>query len=157
MTPLINQGGESQAIQGKQPMSAQAGGLPLEHRAESGQHAEPNYIAIFIYLAVLTALELAVYAARLPKPVTIGCLVLLAFAKATLVAMYFMHLALERKGLWVVALTPVLLIAFVYLMVRPDLSTRLWAHTGEHQVVGHHDSGDGNGPGKAPAPVQAQQ
>ena len=62
------------------------------------EHSGPNYIAVFIYLSVLTAIELGVYAMGLPQVAKVGLLVALAWAKAVLVAMYFMHLAMERKG-----------------------------------------------------------
>ncbi len=102
-------------------------------------HEEPNYIAVFIYLALLTAAELGVYGLGLPRTVMIGSLVALALAKAALVAMFFMHLAMERKGLWVVAVTPLVIVAFCYLMLRPDLSRRAWASHQENVVVGHHE------------------
>lgn len=125
--------------------SATAGQAPAG--AMAPEHEEPNYIAVFIYLAILTAAELGVYAAGFPKPVMIGLLVALALAKAVLVAMYFMHLAMERKGLWVIAATPLVIVAFCYFMLRPDLSARNWAHTPENQIVGHHEGG-----AEAPAP-----
>ena len=62
-------------------------------------------LAVFIYLTLLTAAELGVYGLGLPKTVMVGALVALALAKAALVAMFFMHLAMERKGLWIVAVT----------------------------------------------------
>ena len=106
-------------------------------------HEGPNYIAVFIYLTVLTAAELGVYAMSLPKPVMIGSLVALALAKATLVAMYFMHLAVERKGLWIVAGTPLVIIAFCYFMLRPDLSRRSYASHPENVVIGHTEGAEG--------------
>ena len=90
------------------------------------EHAGPNYIAVFIYLSVLTGIELAVYAMGLPQVAKVGLLVALAWAKAVLVAMYFMHLAMERRGLWVIAITPVLLVTFLCFMLLPDLTTRMW-------------------------------
>ncbi len=98
------------------------------------EHAEPNYIAIFVYLAILTAAELAVYA-WFPGMVKIAMLVALALAKATLVAMYFMHLRFERRTLAIIALVPLLLVTFLTLMLRPDVTSRLWAHNDEHQQV----------------------
>jgi cytochrome c oxidase subunit 4 len=98
------------------------------------EHAEPNYIAIFIYLTVLTVAELAVYAwfPQLPK---VAMLVALAWAKAALVAMYFMHLRFERRTLAIIALVPVMLVTFLCFMLMPDLTTRIWAHVNEHQQV----------------------
>ncbi len=90
------------------------------------EHYEPNYIAVFLYLAILTGIELAVYAIGLPQVAKVGLLVALAWAKAVMVAMYFMHLAMERRGLWVIAITPVLLVTFLCFMLLPDLTTRMW-------------------------------
>lgn len=107
-------------------MAAEAAINSHETHAE---HTGPSYIAVFIYLAVLTAVELLVYAMNFPTDLKIGLLVALALAKALLVAMYFMHLASEHKALWVIAATPMILVAFCYLMLRPDLSKRAWAHS----------------------------
>jgi cytochrome c oxidase subunit 4 len=73
-------------------------------------HAEPNYIAIWIYLAVLTVLELVVAYAPIPKAAMVGGLIGLAFAKAILVAMYFMHLRFERRTLAIIACIPIILV-----------------------------------------------
>src|ERR1700758_5075719 len=89
-------------------------------------HAEPNYIAIFVYLSILTGVELFVYAVGLPQVAKVGLLVALAFAKAVLVAMYFMHLAIERKALAIIAIIPIILVTFLCFMLLPDLTTRLW-------------------------------
>jgi cytochrome c oxidase subunit IV len=113
-------------------------GAALQHgspiASAAGDHAEPNYIAIFIYLTVLTAAELAVYA-LFPGVAKVAMLVALAWAKAALVAMYFMHLRFERRTLAIVAITPITLVTFLCFMLMPDLTSRLWAHTYEHQQV----------------------
>ncbi len=98
-------------------------------------HPEPNYVAVFIYLTVLTVLELVVYYMHLPTFVMISLLVALAWAKAVLVAMYFMHLALEKRTLAVIALTPVTIVTFLCFMLLPDLTARIWAKTQMHQQV----------------------
>jgi len=43
-------------------------------------HEGPSYIAVFVYLTLLTAAELGVYGLGLPKPVMVGALVALALA-----------------------------------------------------------------------------
>ena len=96
-------------------------------------HAEPNYIAIFIYLSVLTGVELLVYGMGLPQVAKVGLLIALAFAKAVLVAMYFMHLAVERKTLAVIAIIPIILVTFLCFMLLPDLTTRLWTRF-DHKI-----------------------
>jgi len=104
------------------PESTSPGAAPAEH-------PEPNYVAVFVYLSVLTGVELLVAYANLPLAAMVGLLVALAWAKATLVAMYFMHLAIERRALAVIAIAPVVLVTFLCFMLLPDLTTRTWAST----------------------------
>ena len=104
------------------------------HSDVSAGHGETNYIAIFVYLTVLTVAELGVYA-WFPGLVKVALLVGLAWAKAVLVAMYFMHLRFERRTLAMIAFTPVVLVTFLTFMLMPDLSARLWAHQDAHQQV----------------------
>ncbi len=112
-------------------------------------HAEPNYIAIFVYLAILTAVELFVYAIGLPQVPKVGLLIALALAKAVLVAMYFMHLAIERRALAVIAITPILLVTFLCFMLLPDLTTRMWTRF-DHKIK---VSGPANPDAPPPAPA----
>ncbi len=83
-------------------------------------HREPNYIAIWGWLAGLTVLEIWVAYVGLPRPITVAALVGLAVAKAALVAMYFMHLRFERFGLSLIALTPPLLLVLLTVALYPD-------------------------------------
>src|SRR5262245_21361515 len=83
-------------------------------------HAEPNYMAIFYWLAALTAVELAVTFLPLTKLAQGAILVVLAFTKAALVALYFMHLKFERRTMLLVAATPVILCVFLMFMLVPD-------------------------------------
>jgi cytochrome c oxidase subunit IV len=83
-------------------------------------HAEPNYIAVFIWLAALTAVEVAVVYLPLTKLAMAAILVVLAFTKAALVALYFMHLKFERRTMLFVAVTPVILCVFLMFMLIPD-------------------------------------
>jgi cytochrome c oxidase subunit IV len=110
----------------------------------TADHAEPNYIAIWIYLALLTVLELGVAYAPIPKAAMVGGLVGLAFAKAILVAMYFMHLRFEPRTLGIIAFIPIILT----FMLVPDLSTRIYArhHMGEIVRMEHALGKDVSGP-----------
>jgi cytochrome c oxidase subunit 4 len=83
-------------------------------------HAEPNYIGVFICLAVLTVVEVAVVYMPLTKLALGAILVVLAFTKAALVALYFMHLKFERRTMLLVAATPVILCIFLMFMLIPD-------------------------------------
>jgi cytochrome c oxidase subunit IV len=80
----------------------------------------PNYMAIFWWLAVLTVIELAVIFAPLSK-LTIGVLLCgLAVAKASLVAMYFMHLKFEARTLGLIAVTPLTIATLLVVFLLPD-------------------------------------
>ena len=114
------------------------------------EHSGPNYIAVFIYLAVLTGIELGVYAMGLPHVAKVGLLVALAWAKAVLVAMYFMHLAMEKKALAIIAIVPVVLVTFLCFMLLPDLTTRMWTKT-EHKIGATNPAETGENP-VAPPP-----
>ncbi len=66
--------------------------MNIENKVD--QHPQPNYLAVFIGLAILTALEVAVTFTPLPRvPILIPMMLL----KAALVALYYMHLKYDRK------------------------------------------------------------
>ncbi len=66
----------------------------MEPSKEIEKRHRPNYVGVFIVLAVLTVLEIEV--TRLPLP-RIPILVPLALLKAALVAMFYMHLRFDRR------------------------------------------------------------
>jgi caa(3)-type oxidase subunit IV len=84
-----------------------------DHSAYPGRpsHAHPNYILIWVFLAVLTALELTVAFLPWPKHVIVFILIAMAFYKAALVGLYYMHLRFEPNRLRVLALAPLPLFA----------------------------------------------
>lgn len=89
----------------------------------SGTHQEPNYMAVFYSLAVLTAVEVGVaYFKALPLLVMGLLLVVLALVKAFLVGMYFMHLKFEKRTLGIIALTPLILCTLLIIALLPDLT-----------------------------------
>jgi len=87
-------------------------------------HKRPNYIAIWIWLAALTALELGL-AFELPitQNLKLLLLMILAIWKALLVALYFMHLKFEGWNLRFVALFP---IPLVLILLAAGLSEHIW-------------------------------
>ena len=85
-------------------------------------HASVNYWKVWLYLFVLTIVEIAVIYMPLAKIIIAILLVTLACYKALLVAMYFMHLKFERRTLGIIALTPFVLCVFLILMLLPDIS-----------------------------------
>ena len=81
-------------------------------------HKHPNYILIWVYLALLTVAELAL-AFELPisRNLKLILLMLLAIWKALLVAMFFMHLKFERWNLRILFIIPLPLAAILILAV----------------------------------------
>ncbi|HEX9143578.1 MAG TPA: cytochrome C oxidase subunit IV family protein [Candidatus Binatia bacterium] len=84
-------------------------------------HKEPNYMGVFWWLLVLTVMEIAVVYTPMAKMVIAILLVAMAISKASLVALYFMHLKFERSTLALVALSPFVLCLFLILMLTPDI------------------------------------
>ena len=77
----------------------------------SEAHRVPNYMAIFWWLAGLTVVEVG-YSSLLPhehKVLLIVGLVGFAAVKASLVALYFMHLRLERRSLGIIVTSTLIL------------------------------------------------
>jgi cytochrome c oxidase subunit IV len=74
----------------------------------AGTHAGPSYMTIFWWLFALTIIEIGV--------------IFLPIAKASLVAMYFMHLRFERRTLGLIAVTPLFLGTLLVFILVPDQS-----------------------------------
>jgi cytochrome c oxidase subunit IV len=70
------------------------------------KHSHPSYIAIFVWLAVLTGIELGVAFLPWSKRTLILLLIGLALWKALLVALYYMHLRFEQRRLRILAIAP---------------------------------------------------
>jgi cytochrome c oxidase subunit IV len=84
------------------------------------EHKHPNYMAIFYYLAILTAVELGVIFLPVHKFYIAILLCVFAVWKAALVAMYFMHLKLETRTLGLIAVTPLVIATLLVFVLLPD-------------------------------------
>ena len=84
-------------------------------------HPQPNYMGVFWWLVALTIAEVAVAYTHMPKLIMVILLVGMAFTKAAMVALYFMHLKFERSTLTLIALTPLILCVFLIMMLLPDI------------------------------------
>ena len=69
-------------------------------------HPRPNYAGVFLTLFVFTVVEIAVANAHWARTLTILLLVFLAVVKATLVALFYMHLRFEKVLLAAIILIP---------------------------------------------------
>lgn len=90
------------------------------HDVETIRKETRTYIGVFIALAVLTVLTVAVSYFHLPPVLAIGVALLIATFKGSLVAGFFMHLLHERKLIyWLLLLTVVF---FLVLLFYPTIS-----------------------------------
>jgi cytochrome c oxidase subunit 4 len=85
-------------------------------------HKEPNYMAVFYWLGALTIAELVVIYLPISKLIIGALLILLALSKASLVALYYMHLKFEKRTLGIIALTPLIICALLVFSLLPDLT-----------------------------------
>ena len=81
---------------------------------------QPQYGKIFWALLILTIMELSVANLHLAKPVTILTLVFLAVIKASLVALFYMHLKFEKLLLYIIITVPLILSFILTLLVMTD-------------------------------------
>lgn len=87
---------------------------------ETMVHKRPNYAAVFWSLLILTILEIITANAPLAKPLVVVTLVFLAMIKASLVALFYMHLKFEKFIIYLVVLFPLFLAVFLTVMVLAD-------------------------------------
>jgi cytochrome c oxidase subunit IV len=93
-------------------MQTHDGGTP--HDAHAAPHVAPNYMKIWLYLFVLTVVEVLIaFVSGLPDAFLILILLVLALWKALLVALYYMHLKFEPRRLWFVVMSPLPLVVIL--------------------------------------------
>jgi cytochrome c oxidase subunit 4 len=83
----------------------------------------PNYIGVWVGLAVLTGVELTVAFLPWPKRTIILLLVFLAVWKALMVALYFMHLRYETNRMRILAIAP---LPLAVIMVMAVITEYVW-------------------------------
>jgi len=88
--------------------------------SDHGEHKDPPYLVIWVVLLVLTGAEVGYAFLSLPKFWLALGLIVMACWKALLVALYFMHLRFEPRRLWVLAVSPLPLVAILILAVLTE-------------------------------------
>jgi cytochrome c oxidase subunit 4 len=87
------------------------------HVEEVKPHKHPNYLGVFLALAVITAIitvtELYIDSIPVPKEIIHAGFVVMSLVKATLVAMYYMHLKYDSFIYSVLFLIPVIFAVFL--------------------------------------------
>ena len=88
---------------------------------------QPNYLLIGIWLAGLMLLGVFLCESRLalPRTLIVSTVLVLAAIKATLVALYYMHLESDRRLLAFIALAPLLLIVLAVGLIFSSHLVRL--------------------------------
>ena len=88
------------------------------HTVDEVKKSVRTYMVVFAALAALTVLTVAASYLHLPTSMTILVALVIASAKGSLVALFFMHLIDERKAIyWILGLTVVFFIALMFLPV----------------------------------------
>ena len=86
------------------------------------EHAHPRpYGRIFLSLFVLTIFEIFIANLHFAKMAIIVTLVFLAFVKAALVAMFYMHLRFEKLFLTLTLVAPLVFTAIFVLVIGSDV------------------------------------
>ncbi|MGH2795841.1 MAG: cytochrome C oxidase subunit IV family protein [Actinomycetota bacterium] len=91
-----------------------------EHAGSTLEHAHPEprtYVAIAIWLAIATAIEVALYYLEVPDGLMIGLLLFFAIIKFSLVVLYFMHLKFDALIFRRLMMTGIALALTVYIIV----------------------------------------
>jgi cytochrome c oxidase subunit IV len=87
-----------------------------------------TYVTVAVFLAVLTAMELTVFYVHALRPVLVPVLLILAVAKFSLVAMFYMHLKYDSRilsGIFVFPLVTAAILVVSLLMLFTYLSHHL--------------------------------
>jgi caa(3)-type oxidase subunit IV len=95
-----------------------------------GAQTHPNYVKIYLVLVVLFLISVLGPTLEI-KEVTIITAFGIAIVKATMVAAYFMHLNVEKRYIWYLLLTMLVLVAVLFAGVSPDVLKRggeNWVH-----------------------------
>jgi len=93
------------------------------HGAEEVQKQVRTYIVVFAALAGLTVITVAISYLHLPTPQAVALALVVATAKASLVALFFMHLIDEQRAIyWLLILTGTFFVALAYLPLTWDLT-----------------------------------
>jgi cytochrome c oxidase subunit 4 len=103
------------------PMSAEEHAVePAADHGEVHAHAHPSdiqYVYIALFLALVTAAEVAVYYVKALKGLLVYILVVMAVVKFSVVVMFFMHLRFDSKLFRRLFITGIILAMFCYVSV----------------------------------------
>ncbi len=89
------------------------------------EHPSPRkYVAVAVILAVITAIEVAIYYIDMSDVVLVACLMLFALIKFVMVAAWFMHLRFDSKLFRRLFVTGIVLALIVFTIVLSTFFAR---------------------------------
>lgn len=100
--------------------SAPTHGGPEESTSEQEEHHDPPYFLIWGVLLILTMAEVGYAFLPLSQFWLATGLIVMAFWKAALVALYYMHLRWEPRRMWVLAASPLPLVVILIMAVLTE-------------------------------------
>ncbi len=86
----------------------------------TSERAHPDYVAIWVWLVVLMVAGVLASYLPLGRSAVVVLVFLIAAAKASLVALYYMHLKFESGLICALAIIPVVLVIGLTLLLFPD-------------------------------------
>lgn len=99
----------------------------MEHVTDPHLHEHPSprkYVNIAIILAIVTAIEVAIYYVTMPDAVLVTVLMVLAVIKFVMVGLYFMHLKLDSLTFRRFFVTGIVLALIIFGIVMVMFFTR---------------------------------
>lgn len=120
-------------------------GKPIDDVIECHEHVSPVslYVKVLLSLFVLTGLTYAVSFADL-GPASLWVAMIVAFGKATLVAMFFMHLKYDDRYHGFVFLSTIIFVAIFFLFPIFDLNSRARLNEEQGTFFRVNQAGDWN-------------
>jgi len=96
-----------------------------EHALEHGHghehdHGNRLYFTTWLWLLVITVLEVGVVLFHLPRALLVGILLLMTVLKAVLIVANFMHLRFEKLNMIYVVITPMIFALIMWYGVALD-------------------------------------
>jgi caa(3)-type oxidase subunit IV len=88
-----------------------------EEPQKNKTHGRPNYILVFLALAVITAIEVF-FVSLFPGLPKAPFLLAMSFVKVALVVLYFMHLKTDNRWYALIFLLPFLLVVPILLVLQ---------------------------------------
>lgn len=91
-------------------------------RGSEPAHTHPNYVAIWYWLVGLALVSVLLSALPIPHGLTLVIIFAVAFVKALLVALYYMHLRFEQLLIYSLVLVPLAFFLILLLVLVPDIA-----------------------------------